>query len=148
MNISKIALIGLTVASIALAPVASFAREIGSGGTGATGGGTTTTCTYVQSLTAKGDYRAGETGLSTVDVSYSVKQCDKAVTLRVMTQVLKWSTGEVLYENPDAVLSGKYTYAARGLYGLYTARITVFDAATGEELEVKSQTVSVVPKGV
>jgi hypothetical protein len=129
-----------------LAPSLAAAREITSGAVGGGGGGTTV-CTRVQSLTAKGDYRAGETGASNVSASYTVKPCDKTELLAVETTVREWSSNTFVYDSPSAVLSGSFTVYGR-FYGLYTVSVIVTDATTGAVLETKSTTVSVVPKGV
>lgn len=104
-------------------------------------------CSPISSLTAKGDGRVGELGTASVQVDYSVKPCDKTQTVRVMAQIIDWATGTVLYEDPNALMSGRILLYVPARH-LYTGKVTVFDAATGEVLGTKSYTVSTTPKGV
>ncbi len=118
--------VGLVAASLA-GP--AMAKEVGSE-TGA--GTTTTTCNPVKSLSYRGDYRAGETGLSTITVTYDVRACDKARPVVVDAQLyLTADPSAVAYDDPAAPLSGKFT--AVGVKGntSYIAKITVTDAGTG-----------------
>lgn len=106
------------------------------------------TCTPIANFTVKGDYRAGETGVSTIDVSYSVKPCDKTQVVNVKMEIIKFDTKEVLSVSDNLPLSGKYHFAGVGLYGLYTAKITVTDVSTDALVATSSFTVALKPKGV
>lgn len=118
-------------------------REITSGG-----GGGGSLCTPISSFNVKGDYRAGETGTSTIDVNYSIKPCIKGQLLSVKSEVLDWDTKEVLYSEANTPLSWKYTFRQSGLYGLYTVKLYVYDATTGTLVATQSISVSLVSKGV
>lgn len=117
-------------------------------GTGGGGGGGVAICSPISSYTVKGDYRAGETGLSSIDASYAVKPCDKNQTVRVMIEIINFTTKAVLNSGDNLPLSGKYHFQGVGLYGLYTAKITVFDAVTNAVAGTQSFTVALKPKGV
>lgn len=120
------------------------AREVASGA----GGGGTTACSPVSNFVVKGDYRAGETGTSTIDVAYAVKPCDKNQVAEVKIEIIEFSTKAVLAATGNLPLSGKYAFAQRGLYGVYTAKITVTEAGTGVVLGTQQFSVNLVPKGV
>lgn len=129
-----------------VSPVTIHARELTSGGT--TGGGNVMpACSPVNSLSVKGDARVGETGLASVEMSWSVKPCDKAQSVRVVAEVINWKTQELMYQDTNALLSGKATVYIPNRQ-LYTGKITVLDTLTGEVLGTKSFTVSTTPKGV
>ena len=109
------------------------------------GGGT---CTPISSYTVKGDYRAGETGVSTIDVAYAVKPCDKNQTVNVKIEIIKFDTKAILAVGENLELSGKYHFAGVGLYGIYTAKMTVTDSVTGAVVATNSFSVALVPKRV
>ncbi|MFN8343787.1 MAG: hypothetical protein U0X91_02215 [Spirosomataceae bacterium] len=120
------------------------AKEIGSGA----GGGGTTACLPVTSFTVKGDYRAGETGLSSIDAAYAVKPCTNGQSVRVLAELIKFDTKAVLDAVDNMPLNGKYHYQSTGMYGVYTVKMTVFEAVTGATLQTTSFSVSLVPKKV
>jgi hypothetical protein len=119
------------------------AKEIGSGA-----GGGTTACLPVTSFTVKGDYRAGETGLSSIDAAYAVKPCTNGQSVRVLVELIKFDTKAVLDAVDNMPLNGKYHYQSTGMYGVYTVKMTVFEAITGATLQTTSFSVSLVPKKV
>ncbi len=122
------------------------AKEIGSG-TGA--GITTTACDPFSSLTYKGDARAGETGLSSIMVSYGVKPCNKNQTVTVDARLyLTADPSQVAYDDPAAALSGKFTVFGVKANTSYIAKITLTDAATGAVVASKSIYAAAVYKGV
>lgn len=120
-------------------------REITSGGGGGGGG---SVCSPISSFNVKGDYRAGETGTSTINVNYSIKPCINGQLLSVKSEVLDWDTKEVLYTESNTPLSWKYTFRQSGLYGLYTVKLYVYDVTTGTLVATQSISVSLVSKGV
>lgn len=124
-------------------PNTKSAKEIGSGA-----GGGTTTCLPVTSFVVKGDFRAGETGLSSIDATYSVKPCVSGQTARVLVELIKFDTKAILDSVDNMPLNGKYHYQSTGMYGVYTVKLTVFDAVTGDVLQTTSFSVSLVPKRV
>lgn len=103
-------------------------------------------CSPISSLSIKGDSRVGGTSTGSIDLSYSVKPCDKTQTVRVLVQIIEYSTGNVISQNENAPLSGQYHYEAVGLLGYYTGRVTVFDALTGAVLATQYATVNLAPK--
>ncbi len=123
------------------------AGEPGSGGAGGGGGGTNT-CNPIQSFTVKGDYRAGETGLSSIDVSYSVKACVNGQNLSVSGIITDYDTKEIMYNSGTLPLSGKFTFRQTGLYGLYQVVLYVTDSDTGTLVSSTSTVVALVPKRV
>lgn len=125
---------GLVVGS--LAGVASAKGGVGGGGGaaggGGGGGGTSATCDPVSSLTYKGDATTGDTNLSTVQVSYSVKPCSNGQTVTVDTQVaLLADQTQKVYEQTGAALSGRFTTVVVANTS-YLATVTVHDADTGD----------------
>lgn len=147
-RIARFAGTGLLSAGLLLGSVASTAqaKEIGSGGTGGTTG---TVCNPVNSLSYKGDFRAGETGLSSIMVTYDVRPCDKTRPVLVDTSLyLTADPASVAYDDPNAPLSGKFTVF--GVLGntSYIAKVTVTDAATGAVLGSKQIYAAAVSKGV
>jgi len=123
----------------------AFAKEITSGGGGVGG---TTTCNPVSSLTAKGDPRVGETGLSSIDVSYSVKPCINGQMVRVQTDVYESLTGASAYLNTDSPLNGKFTVFGIKVRTSYTVRVTVTDTATNAVVGTQTIFAAAIPKGV
>jgi len=89
------------------------------------------TCSPVKSFKHSTVVGVGDTGLSTVSVDYSVKPCDskQAVTVEVAIAE-KFAPGTVLYDDPQAALSGKVGTGIQ-LETWYQITITVRDAATG-----------------
>lgn len=120
-------------------------KEITSGGGGGGGG---SVCTPISSFTVKGDYRAGETGTSTIDVNYSIKPCINGQVLSVRSEIYKWDTKQIVYFEENTPLSRKYTFRQAGLYGLYGIKLYVYDATTGALVASQVLTVSLVSKGV
>lgn len=117
---------------------AASAKEIGSGG--ATGGTTTTTCNPVTSLGYKGDATTSDTGFATITVNYGVKPCVKGQTVVVDTKVYESANPSVVvYDNPAAPLSGKFTVGGVKVSFSYKVTVTVTDANTGAV--VGSQTI-------
>ena len=122
---------GLAVALAAFttltAPVA--AREVGSG----TGGGTgAVVCNPVASLTVKVDAAAGETGVSKMQVDFTVKPCVKGQTLIVDALVAELENPvAVAYDDPNAPLSGRFTISGIRYRTNYKVTISTIDAATG-----------------
>ncbi|MFN8357598.1 MAG: hypothetical protein U0Y10_24280 [Spirosomataceae bacterium] len=126
-------------------PVAGInaAKEIGSG---AGGGGTT--CSPISSLLVKANVKVGELGVGAVDMTYSVKPCDKNQTVTVTVQILNWKTGEVVYEQTNASLSGKASFLGTRYYEIYQGKVIVYDAATGAQIASQGMSVAMTPKGV
>ena len=121
-------LLGTALLAGALAGPAS-AKEITSGGGG---GGGTATCNPVTSLGAKGDARVGETGLASVDVNYSVKPCVDGQVLTVRTLMTESANpAVVVWDDPAAPLSGKFTVFGIRVGVSYRVTVYVTDAATG-----------------
>ena len=117
------------------------AKEVTSGG-----GTGIVACSPVKALTAKGDARAGETGVATVQVGWSVTPCDKAQSVRVEVLVSDSVTKEAWFTNPEAGLDGKITVAVPARRG-YACKVTVYDAATGDLVGSQTVYASTVPKG-
>ena len=120
------------------------AKEIGSGGT-TTGG--TTTCSPISNLTVKSDPKVGETGLALTQVDYGVKACTNGQVLTVRTTVAEYSTGTLVYDNPNASLTGRFSVAIK-IRTTYVVTITAVDAATGTVAGSQSAWTAAVPKGV
>ena len=75
---------------------------------GATGG--TGTCNPVKSLSYQGDANPAESGIPTIDVSYSVKPCVKGQRVRVATELhLSALPTSVAYLGDPAPASGTFT---------------------------------------
>lgn len=124
------------------------AKEAASGGA-AGGGGTTAACNPVTSLTAKGDPRVGETGLASIAVSYGVKPCSNGQSVVVDAQVYRLADpSDVVYDNPNAPLNGKFTAFGIAIRTSYIVKITVTDAASGAVVGSLSTYSAAVPKGV
>ena len=111
-------------------------------------GGTPTNavCSPISSLSVKGDGITKESGFGSVQMSWSAKPCDKAQTIRVTSEIDNWTTKAVLYQDANALLSGKAMLYVPN-YQLYEGKITVFDSATGDVLATQSYVVSTRPKG-
>jgi len=137
--------VAATAALIILAGATGVsAKEITSGGTPAG----TTACAPVSSLSYRGDARVGETGLASIDVSYSTKQCDKTVTQRVAVQMFENATGDVVYDNADAAASSKFTVFGVKVRTSYIVRVSVYNAATGALIGSQTIFAAAIPKGV
>ena len=81
---------------------------------------------------AAGDATTGDTNLSTVQVSYSVKPCSNGQTVTVDTQVaLLADQTQKVYEQTGAALSGRFTTVVVANTS-YLATVTVHDADTGD----------------
>lgn len=105
------------------------AKEIGSGGGG---GGTTTTCNPVSSLGYKGDATTSDTGVGSITISYGVKPCTKGQAVIVDVKLYESANpASVVYTNPSAPLSGKFTVSGVRTNFSYSAKVTVYDATTG-----------------
>ena len=104
-------------------------------------------CSPISSLTAKGDPTVGDSGLSSVQLGWSVKPCSKTQTVRVVVQMINWNTKEVVYTDVDASLNGKIVVfvAARQIYD---CTVTVLDAVTDEVLGARTVGASTTAKGV
>jgi hypothetical protein len=138
---------GVALAAVMLltaSPV--FAKEITSGGT--VGTGVPVACNPVSSLTAKGDPRVGETGLASIDVSYSVKPCVNGQAVTAQAEVYEYLTGTSAYLNPAAPLNGKFTAFGIKVRTSYIVKITVYDATTGAVVGSQSVFAAAIPKGV
>lgn len=107
---------------------AASAKEVTSGPTGTAA---TTTCSPVSSLTYRGDARVGETGVSSITISYGVKPCDKNPVIVDVRLYLSADPTAVAYDNPAAALDGKITVGGVKVNTSYTAKVSVYDAATG-----------------
>ncbi len=138
--------LGASVLAVACTGTAASAKEIGSGsGTGIT----TTACSPVTSLITKGDPKVGETGLASIAVTYGVKACDKGQTVKAAVSVYQYTApSNVLYDAPDAPLSGKFTVFGVKLSTSYVVKVTVTDAATGAVVGTGTAFAAAVPKGV
>ncbi len=138
-------LLAATALTLALAGIAS-AGEVRTGG----GGGVKpSVCNPVSGLVVKTDTTTGETGLGSLQASYSVKPCVNGQTLTVTTKVSEYYTPSVVtYENPGAALSGKFSVFGIRTRVLYTVSVTAIDASTGSSAGTLSTVVAAIPKGV
>ncbi len=123
---------------------AAGAKEIGSGG----GTVTTTACNPVSSLSYRGDARVGETGLASIDVDYVVKSCTKAAVTASVTMYEYLAPANVVWDQANAPLSGRFTVFGVKTRTSYLVRVDVFDAATGTKVGTRSITAAAIPKGV
>lgn len=122
------------------------AKEIGSGGGGGGGGGTTT-CNPVSSLGYKGDATTSDTAFATIQVDYSVKPCVKDQVVTVRTVVAESANpAVVVWDDPNAPLSGKFTVGGVRVNLSYTATVSVYDAVTGAPVGQRSIFVAAVRK--
>ncbi|MFN8016562.1 MAG: hypothetical protein U0P45_00400 [Acidimicrobiales bacterium] len=136
------ALLGATVLVGTFAGTAS-AKEVGSGG----GTVTTTACSPVTSLSYKGDATTSDTGVATVQVNYGVKSCTKDPVTAAVTMFQSTNPTNILYSNPTAPLSGKFTVGVTARVS-YQVRVDVYDAATGVRVGGQTIFAAAVPKGV
>lgn len=145
-RLKNVALLAVAVLAMAAVAIAS-AKEITSGGGG--GGGGITACNPVSSLKAKGDARAGETGLATIDVSYSVKPCDNGQTVSVHVSVYEsLNRAQVVWDDPAAAQSQSFTVFGVKTRTSYIVKVDVIDVATGLSAGAQSISVAAIPKGV
>ena len=136
-------LIGAAILAAAV-PAAVFAKEITSGGTTAS-----TACQPVTSLTYKGDARVGETGLASIAISYGVKPCTNGQAVTVAVEVYEYANpAAVAYADNKAPQSGKFTVFGVKVRTSYVAKVSVFDASTGNLVGSMSIFAAAVPKGV
>lgn len=112
------------------------------------GGATAAVCTPVKSLSYRGDARVGETGLSSIDVSYSTAPCDKSVLTRVEVVMFESATGEVVYSDTDALSSNKFTVFGVKVRTSYQVKVSVVNAVTGEVTGSQTIFAAAIPKGV
>lgn len=92
-------------------------------------------CQAVQSLKATGDARVGDLNLASIQVDYSVKPCDSKQVVTVET--LMWESfvpSNVVWDDPAAPLSGRFTVTGVKLNTNYRVTVIVRDAATGAEV--------------
>jgi hypothetical protein len=106
-------------------------------------------CSPITSLGYKGDPRVGETGLSTVTVSYAVKPCVPGQSVTVAARVFL-STDQSIqpYDESSIPLSGKFVAVGITPNTSYTATITVTDTATGAVVDTRSIFVAAKTKPV
>lgn len=108
---------------------AASAKEVTSGGTPTP---VPTACNPVTSLTYKGDATTADTGAASIQLSYGVKPCTNGQAVRLDVQLYRNAPGgEVVYDNPNAALSGKVMIFGITANTSYIAKVTVFDATTG-----------------
>ena len=138
-RIGSLVMVTLIMASTSFA----FAKEVTSGGTPVPA-----TCNPVKSLSYRGDARVGETGLSSIDVSYSVSPCDKTIPVRVGVAVIESIPNTVVYENQDALMSDKFTVFGVKVRTSYKVVVTVYNALTNEVLSSSTIFAAAIPKGV
>lgn len=132
---------------LALVGGTAAAKEIGSGGGG--GGGGTAVCNPVSSLTVKADPRVGELGFANLDASYGVKPCTNGQAVTVHVSVYEYlDNSVVVYDDPAALLNGKFTVNGIRVRVTYVVKVEVFDAATGQLAGSQSAFVAAIPKGV
>lgn len=140
----SVVMLGTAIA--AAVPAVAYAKEIGSG-TG--GGGTTTACSPISSLSVRADATTSDTGSGSIQVAYGVKACTNGQALSATTTVAEYlDPSVVFYNNPAAPLNGKFT-----LYGVrtrvtYVVTITAYDLATGAVAGSQKAYVAAIPKGV
>lgn len=138
-----LAAIAGVAAALTFAGTAS-AKEVGSGGTPAA-----TACAPVSSLSTRGDARAGETGLATIDISYAVKPCDTTRPVTVTVTLAETAApAAVAYFDAAAPSSARITVPGIRVRVSYTATVTVHDAATGAVVGSASAFAGATPRGV
>jgi hypothetical protein len=90
-------------------------------------------CSDVKSLSYKGDARVGELGFASIDINYSVSPCDKSMPVRVEVTLTQNIAGAVpVYIDSDAPLASKFTVNGILVNKSYIAKVTVYNASTGE----------------
>ncbi len=95
----------------------------------------------------RGDVRDGETGLATMNMTWSVKPCDTRA-IRVVVEMKASISGEVMYLDENAPLSGSVLVSGIKIRTAYTEMVTVYDAVTGEVIGWKSTAAAANPKPV
>lgn len=136
----------LAVGTLGTAATAG-AKEIGSGGGGG-GGGTPTVCNPVSSLSVRADATTSDTSVGSIQASYSVKPCTNGQVLTVDTHVNQYDDPSVVvYDDPAAVLSGKFAVFGIRSRVLYTVSVTAYDAATGVQAGRLATVVAAIPNG-
>jgi hypothetical protein len=89
-------------------------------------------CSPMHSFKTSGDSSVGDTGLSSISADYDVKPCDSKQTVTVSVLVYElFDPTNVLRDEPEAPLSGRFTVTGVKLGTLYRVAITIRDAATG-----------------
>ena len=131
----------LLAGGLFLMALPGVAKEVTSGGTAGT-----TACSPVQSLTAKGDARVGETGTASVQMGWSVAPCQKDQAVTVVASITDWQNRLVVYTDIDAGLKSKLVLSVPARRS-YACTVTVFDAATGALLGSSTVYASTTPKG-
>lgn len=120
------------VAAVALTAVVLVGTAAGVASAKELPGGGTTTCNPVTSLGYKGDATTSDTGVGTITINYAVKPCTKGQAVVVDVKLYESANpAAIAYQNPKAPLSGKFTAAGVRTNYSYTAKVTVYDAATG-----------------
>jgi hypothetical protein len=137
------------VAVLSLAGTAS-AKESAGVITFAPGVIPTTSCSPIQSLKISGDPNDGESGLASITVDYQVKPCDSKQVVTVETLVADYyDASAVLWDDPTAPLSGKFTVFGVTIAKNYRVTLVVRDAVTGATVGSVSRLANVPrPTGV
>jgi hypothetical protein len=100
-------------------------------------------------LKTDSDPRVGETGLATIDVDYSVKPCQSKQVVTVESRLTEYADpSAVLWDDPAAPTSGRFTVAGVKLRTTYAVTVIVRDATTGATVGSATQLTAAVPKGV
>lgn len=119
----------LVAGSLGMAGAGSAgAKEVGSGGTVTPAA---PACDPVTSLSYKGDATTSDTGLATIDVTYSVKPCTSAPVTVTATMFESATPSVVVYDDPAAPQNGKFRVAGVKANFSYQVKISVFDATSG-----------------
>jgi hypothetical protein len=93
---------------------------------------TSTSCSPIQSLKITGNTSTGETGLASITVDYQVRACDSKQVLTLETIVADYyDASAVLWDDPAAPLSGKFTVYGVQIAKNYRVTLVVRDASTG-----------------
>ena len=142
-----LAALGSTIAVAALAGPVAAKEASGNVVISSTVPAPSTACSPVSSLRAQGDTSTGETGMASIDVDYSVKPCDSKQEVTVETNVAEsFDPTAVVWNDPQAPLSGKFTVYGVKLRTTYKVKVTVRDAGTGVVLGSSSVSASATPK--
>ena len=115
-------------------PQATFAR----------GGGNTSGCINTQIFNAFFGPRA-EGALSSINVDYNVKPCDKAEDVRIRTTITSNTTGAVEFQYTDSILVGGSSTYLNSYTGDYTVKFEVLNIKKGTILETRTSVVSSAP---
>jgi hypothetical protein len=93
---------------------------------------TTTTCTPIQSEKISGVTNTGDSNLASITVDYQVKPCDSKQVVTVETLMTDYyDSSVVLWDDPAASQSGRFTVYGVAIAHNYRVTIIVRDAATG-----------------